>query len=621
MDYRINDRELAFAMESLWKDAQRNGHDEDTLTETLGIDFDTMVAVISEAAKFAETELAPLNQKGDEQGASLRDGVVTLPDGWQAASDKYAEAGWAGLTAPEAFGGQALPQLLNTSVAEMTQAANMAFGLMPLLSSGVIEVLADFGNDFHKEHYLKSLITGEFSGTMNLTEPNAGSDLRLIRTKAVATDELHNEQKVYRIKGQKIYITYGEHSLTKNIVHLVLAKIEGNDNISLFLVPKMLPNGDANAVKCLKLEEKMGIHASPTCVMMYGGDAPGHEDGALGFLIGDADKGLQLMFKMMNNARHAVGVQGLALSSRSFHAALAYAKERKQGRSSIKSDKDEPVAIINHPDVQRMLLVMESSVFAMRALCYGHAWKMDNLMLIDDEAKVKQNQLIELLTPIVKGWCTEISNEITSIGIQVHGGMGFVEETGVAQHYRDARITSIYEGTTGIQAMDLAFRKLIRDDGIAMQSAIDEMLELVNRLEKHAVDNEGSIFVICRKFRDAVDDLEHTTEWILENKKNVPLISAVSFDYLMLCGYVFGAWQLNKQALLAYEQKKDKLIDDKLANKFIYLAEYFGAQMLTRVMSHENIIMRGAGCAKHIVADLYDLEDLTDKAKKEVEVA
>ncbi|MCD8563067.1 MAG: acyl-CoA dehydrogenase [Alphaproteobacteria bacterium] len=419
-----------------------------TLTDVLGfqnsaIDIETMEAIFDEAGKLASEVLAPLNTVGDETGARLENGAVTTAPGFKEAYAQYRDAGWNAVPFDEAYGGQGLPYAVAFPVQEMWQSANMSFGLCPLLNQGAVEAINHHGSDAQKNTYLSKLISGEWTGTMNLTEPQAGSDLGLIRTKAVPQAD-----GTYAITGQKIFITYGEHDMADNIIHLVLARIEGAPEdvkgISLFIVPKVLEDGARNQVNCIGLEHKLGIHGSPTCTMSF--------DNARGELVGTAHEGLKYMFTMMNNARLSVGLQGVAIAERATQKALEYAAERVQGKS-LGSGARVPIA--DHADVKRMLLTMQALTQAGRALTYEAALALD----AGDKGKV------ELLTPIVKAWCTDNAVEVASLGVQVHGGMGFIEETGAAQFYRDARILPIYEGTNGIQAADLAFRKILRDQG------------------------------------------------------------------------------------------------------------------------------------------------------------
>lgn len=454
------------------------------------LDADTTLAIFGEAAKLAGDVLAPLNAIGDRQGATLSDGSVKTADGFKDAYDTYCAGGWNAVPFPVEHGGQGLPWALAFCIQEMWQGANLSFGLCPLLNQGAVEAILSHGSPEQKSYYLPKLISGEWTGTMNLTEPQAGSDLGLLRTKAVK-----QEGGAYKITGQKIFITYGEHDLAENIIHLVLARVEGAPadvkGISLFIVPKMLEGGVRNALQCIGLEHKLGIHASPTCTMDF--------DGATGFLVGEENQGLKYMFTMMNNARLSVGLQGVAIAERAYQHAVWYAKDRVQGRSFETGGR---VSIIHHPDVRRMLMTMKSKVMAGRALTYSAAMALDGAEKGDERAQARAN----LLTPIVKGWCTDMAVEVASIGVQVFGGMGFIEETGAAQFFRDARILPIYEGTNGIQAMDLVFRKVIADKGHAVTEYIAEMRGFVDDavLDRLAAATDQILMHGAQKNQDAV---------------------------------------------------------------------------------------------------------------------
>lgn len=553
---------------------------------------DLVLAVLTEAGKVASEKLAPINHPGDQAGAKFEDGKVITPDGWQDAYQAFQTGGWMGLGFDAEHGGQGMPDAVSTATNEIWHSANMAFSLCPLLTQGAIEAVIQHGTDDLKDKFLAKLMEGAWSGTMNLTEPQAGSDLALVRTSATPNGD-H-----YLIKGQKIFITYGDHDLTENIAHLVLARLpdapEGVKGISLFLVPKYLVAengqlGELNDLKCIKIEHKLGIHGSPTCVMSYGDQA-----GAQGYLVGEEHAGLACMFTMMNNARHGVGLQGLSIAERAYQQALAYANERIQ--SNPAGSDVAHAKIIEHPDVKRMLLLMKSNNEAMRGLCYWHASCMDMASNSEDEAIRKEShKTLEFLTPIVKGWCTEMANELSSYGLQVHGGMGYIEETGAAQHYRDARITAIYEGTTAIQANDLMGRKVIRDEGVVAHRLIDSGLEFVDQLEKLAGDR--SFAIMKTKLRDAMDEMAHATEWMLENaKENPALCAAGSVNYVMLCGLALSGLKLIQQAYHAHQlvEASEEPENKEFLQAKILTAEFYAAQMLPRGAAYEDMILRGA---------------------------
>jgi alkylation response protein AidB-like acyl-CoA dehydrogenase len=493
-------------------------------------DRDLVASVLEEAGKFAGTVLAPLNRIGDKQGATWSAGVVTTPPGWIAAYKSFTESGWNSPAASAETGGMGLPHVVNAAIQEIFQSANMAFALCPMLTQGAIEAIEKYAAPELRAIYLGRLVSGEWTGAMDLTEPQAGSDLAAVRTSAVPDGD------VFRLKGQKIFITYGEHDMADNIVHLVLARLPdapaGVKGISLFLVPKFLVEADGsigarNDVTCVSIEHKLGIHGSPTCTMVYG-DGPG----ALGFLIGEANRGLEYMFTMMNAARLSVGLQGVGIAERAYQQALVFARERKQGRAPGASGSS---AIIEHADVARMLGLMRGKTEAARAICYQAAAALDFATRSEDaEERARQQRRVDLLIPIAKGWSTEIAVEVASLGIQVHGGMGFIEETGAAQYSRDARITTIYEGTTGIQALDLVGRKIARDKGQAVAELIEHM-----RASGSATDRP-----VMGTTTQAAHLLEEAARWLLnEGTRNAALPGAAAVNVLHLFGICIGAWQ------------------------------------------------------------------------------
>ncbi|WP_332684014.1 acyl-CoA dehydrogenase [Bosea sp. (in: a-proteobacteria)] len=504
-------------------------------------------AVLEEAAKFAGDVLSPLNRIGDQHGSTLKDGVVTTPPGWKEAYHAWAQGGWNALPGPEAYGGQGLPNLVQSACTEMWNSAAFAFALGPLLTVGAIEAVHAHGSDHLKETYLAKLVSGEWMGTMNLTEPQAGSDLNALRAKAERAGD-----GTYKITGQKIFITYGEHEMTENIVHLVLARLPdappGTRGISLFLVPKYLVNGDGslgerNDVRCSGIEHKLGIHASPTCSMAYG-----DKGGAIGWLIGEENRGLACMFTMMNNARLNVAIQGVAIAERAYQQALAFAQERRQG-IALDAPKGAPMSpIIVHPDIRRMLMEMRAKTQGARALALMLAAALDRSHRETDPARRKAAaERAAILTPVAKAYATDIGVEVASTGIQVHGGMGYVEETGAAQHLRDARIATIYEGTNGIQAIDLVLRKLPLSNGEAVQALIDEMRGVVAAVREANTPGFGQA---AARLGAAVDSLEHATRWMLATM-GVDQASALAgaTPYLKLFALAQGGTGLAKKAL------------------------------------------------------------------------
>ncbi|MGB5948904.1 MAG: acyl-CoA dehydrogenase [Parvibaculum sp.] len=533
---------------------------------------DLVDAVLEEGAKLAGEVLAPLNQSADREGARLEADGVRTPKGFAEAYRRWVDGGWGALAAAPEYGGQGLPLALATAMQEMWNAANMSFGLCPILSQGAIEALTAHGTEEQKRLYLARLVSGEWTGTMNLTEPQAGSDLNALKAKAVPQGD-----GTYRITGTKIFITYGDHDMADNIVHLVLARLPdapaGTRGISLFLVPKFLVNPDGslgarNDVKCVGLEEKLGIHGSPTCVMSYG-----DEGGAIGTLIGEENRGLACMFTMMNNARLLVGTQGVAIAERAYQHALAYANERRQGRPAGSDlPPGEMAPIVAHPDVRRMLLTMKSLTEAARAICYANAVAIDSAHHGADEAAREAGRArADLLTPIAKSFSTDIGVEVASIGVQIHGGMGFIEETGAAQYYRDARILPIYEGTNGIQAIDLVTRKLPLGNGAVVRAFIDEMRETVARTQRSNRDDLAAIGSALDKGLDALDE---ATAWMLARlKSSSDDCLAGAAPYLRLFGTVAGGHFLALGALAAAASDGDGFMQARLATAGFYAAQ------------------------------------------------
>jgi len=527
MTYRAPVSDIAFALKHA---AGFNA----ALAEGLYGDLDeaTVDAVLEEAGKFAGDVIAPLNRVGDTHGTPFKDGVVTTPPGWKEAYTAWAAAGWNGLASPAEFGGQDLPLAVNAACIEMWNSASMAFGIGPVLTMAAVDALHAYGSADLKSRYLEKLITGEWMGTMQLTEPQAGSDVGALRTRATRADD-----GSYRITGSKIFITYGEHDITDNIIHFVLARLPdappGTKGVSLFLIPKFLPDGTRNDLRAHSVEHKMGIHASPTCTMVYG-----DKDGAVGFLIGEEHKGMACMFTMMNRARLAVGLQGVAIAERATQQATAYARERKQMGH----------AIADYPDVKRMLLTMRALTGAARAICYATGVALDRANRAKTEAARKAgHERASLLTPVAKAFSTDIGVEVASLGVQVHGGMGFIEETGAAQHYRDARIAAIYEGTNGIQAIDLVTRKVPLGGGNTIRLYLGELRATVKAVQ---ASNAPAFGETAARLGEAIDSLERATQWLLSQKTSDTTLAGAT-PYLRLFGNVAGGCMLAEQALTA----------------------------------------------------------------------
>ncbi len=558
------------------------------------VSSDLVDAILDEANKFASGVLAPLNWIGDQEGARWHDGEVSTAPGWKEAYRQFTEAGWTALACDPDFGGQGLPKLLSTAVMEMWKSANMAFSLCPMLTNGAIEALMLRGNDEQKAMYLPKMVSGEWTGTMNLTEPQAGSDLAAVRTKAEPQGD-----GTYKIFGQKIFITYGEHDMTDNIIHLVLARLpdapEGVKGISLFVVPKFMVNadgslGERNDVHCVSIEHKLGIHASPTAVLAFG-----DKGGAIGTLVGEPNRGLEYMFIMMNEARFAVGMEGLALSERAYQHALQYAKDRIQG-TEVGVRGGPKVSILHHPDVRRMLMSMKSQTEAMRALAYVVGAATDKAHLHPDEAVRAHNQaFVDLMIPVVKGWCTENSVDIASTGVQVHGGMGFIEETGAAQHLRDARITPIYEGTTAIQANDLIGRKIAREGGATIKAVIAEMRAVL--AEVGGVQDEA-FAAIARSLDSGIKALEEGAEYIVATYgQDIKAAHVGSVPFLKLFGIVAGGWQMARAALIARQRLGEGGGDEVFYRSKIVSARFYADHVLPQAPGLAYTVVNGAAGA------------------------
>lgn len=546
-------------------------------------------SIFEEGGKFAAGVLAPLNRVGDRQGSTLIDGAVKTPDGWRQAYRQFVDGGWNAVPFDPDFGGQGLPYLIATALFDLWHSSNMAFALCPMLTQAAVEAVSKYGSPEQKATYLSKMISGEWTGTMQLTESQAGSDLARIRTKAV------REGDRYRLFGQKIFITYGDHDLTENTIHMVLARTpdapEGVKGISLFIVPKfMVKNdgtpGDRNDVRCVSIEEKMGIHASPTAVMQYGEDA-----GAIGFLVGEENKGLAYMFTMMNNARLSVGLEGVAICERSCQKAASFARERIQSRD-MAGDSPDPVAIIRHPDVRRMLMTMRSLAEAGRALAYYAAGQLDIAHRHQDlAARAAAQSRVDLLIPIVKAWCTENGSEAAWNGVQIHGGMGFIEETGAAQYMRDAKIAEIYEGANGIQANDLIGRKVARDGAIEAKKMIAEMRDLDS-----ALADAGAAFSRMRaSLSKAIASLDRTTDWLREQYEgDVRNAAAGAMPYLRLWGVTLGGWQMARAMLAARRDLDAGEGDADFLRSKIATAQFYSERILPRAASYEAEATAGA---------------------------
>ncbi len=548
------------------------------------VNEELVTAILMEAGKFAEEEIAPLNKLADEQGAELEDGVVKVPDGWKECYERWIEAGWNSLTGNPEFGGQGLPITLLMATMDIWNAASIAFGICPTLTIGAFEALYTHGSDELKQKFMENLVSGKWMGTMNLTEPQAGSDLNELRMRAE-----RNSDGSYRLFGQKIFITYGDHEITENIIHLVLARLPdapaGTAGISLFLVPKILVNddgtlGERNDVTCIGVEEKLGIHASPTCTLSYG-----EKEGAIGYLIGKENQGLACMFTMMNSARLTVGIQGVGVADRATQQAIEYARERKQGRV-IGSESSQPDEIANHPDIKRNLLLMKAKTVASRAICYCCAQAIDMSKSTEGEVAKFWHERVAFLTPFAKALSTDLAVEVTSTGVQVHGGTGYIEETGAAQHFRDARILPIYEGTNGIQAIDLVMRKVLISNGEHVGLVFDEIEQTLLECQQ---SNNYKISSIGNRLKESLEDVKEATQYILrahkEDRKNEILAGATS--YLRLFGLTLGGSYLAKAALASARMNESTPAEEIR----ILEANFFA----------ENLLVETSGLSKSVI--------------------
>ena len=582
MTYRapINDILLALNHGAGLQAAMNAGHYGD-------FDADIIAAVLEEAGKFAGEVLAPLNRIGDENGIKLDGGKVTTAPGWPDAYRRWTAAGWNAVSGPEAFGGQGLPLAVNAACTEIWSASNLAFGLCPLQTLSAIEALDAHGSDELKKIYLEKLVSGQWTGTMQLTEPQAGSDVGALRSRAERAAD-----GSYRIFGSKIFITYGDHDMTDNIVHFVLARLPdapaGTKGISLFLIPKFFVNADGslgarNDIYPSGVEHKLGMHAAPTCTMTMG-----DHGGAVGYLIGEENRGMHCMFTMMNQARIGVGLEGVGIADRAYQQALAFARERRQGRA-VGNTGGGSDPIIVHPDVKRMLMQMRALTAAARTICYATAVALDVAVRAPD-AKIRGDAAARgaLLTPIAKAFSTDIGNEVASLGVQIHGGMGFIEETGAAQHFRDARITPIYEGTNGIQSIDLVTRKLAANGGAAVFALLGELTEIVIRVE---TSNDPAFGTCGAKLREALVALDRTSRWLLERVASAPNDAlAGATPYLRLFGSTLGGCMLAGEALAARDLG-DGAGD---ASRYVTLARFFAENITVQSAALERAVIDGA---------------------------
>ena len=584
--YKVPQKELSFIFEELvsYDDhCKMSGYEEAT--------SDMVEAILPEAAKFFEEIVAPTNWEADVKPAHLKDGVVVTAPMLDGVYKQMVEAGWCCLNGDSKYGGAGFPGVIDVAVQEMLQSANMGFSLLPMLTRGVIHALNLYGTEEQKTAYLGNLISGLWSGTMNLTEPQAGTDLSAVKTKAVP------EGDHYLVSGQKIYITWGDHELAENVIHLVLARLPdapaGNHGISLFLVPKYLVNadgslGDVNDVKAVGVEHKLGIHSSPTCTMAFGDDG-----GAVGYLVGPLNQGLMCLFSMMNNARLSVGHQGIGVGERAYQQAVAYASDRVQGKVQ---GLDGNAPIINHPDVKRMLMQMRALTEAGRAMSFFTIAAEDRSHHhVDADQRAGDAQLVEIMTPLVKGWCTEVSMESTSLGVQVHGGMGFIEETGAAQHMRDARILPIYEGTNGIQALDFVGRKCLRDGGEAISRLLADMQSTVASLSAA----EGVIQQLALALSTTIDQCQQSLDYVLSHSEKS---SSLAYSFMMLFGNSVSFWLLVKLAVAA-QGRIDQGASDPFYGQKIKTANFFASQILPRNLSYLASITTESNYAEELSAE------------------
>ena len=588
--FNASENDLRFAIQHALDPKMR-----DLVAQVYDISDDTVDAVLSEAAKFSRDVLAPLNKSGDEEGCTWHsDNTVTTPTGFKEAYAQMSEAGWCSIEAAEEFGGQGMSKMISAATAEMWHSANLSFALCHLLSQGQIHALQSFGDEQQKQTYLPKLVDGSWTGTMNLTEPHAGTDLGALKSSATP------EGDHYRIKGQKIFITYGEHDMAENIIHLVLARVDGAPagikGISLFIVPKFMVNDDGalgaqNDVKCVSIEHKLGINGSPTAILQFG-----ENEGAIGYLVGEENQGLQIMFAMMNDARFGVGIQGLSIANRAFHQAKSYAAERVQG---VPIDRNLGDTIQHHPDVMRLLSGMRAEIEAMRGIMvYSAAAKDLASNGLDDADFWKARS--ELMIPILKGWLTERSVSIASDGVQVHGGMGFIEETGAAQHYRDARILPIYEGTTAIQANDLMFRKTLRDQGVGLRALVSDIRATAENLSPA----DGAIGTAAQALVLAADSADDAIGAILTGGMSMRESGAVSVPLLMMLGTLCGGWMTLRSAQAAHEQRNSGNWDAAFLDAKIAYASVFATQSLPQVSRYALTIQAGGSAVEAISPEM-----------------